>query len=116
MEAMARCGSPVDAKFVRAFIVTHTGGDPQISTPRAFVEPRVVLLSSGSLIDFHEWEIESRTEIIGALAVRRSRYAKQGLHDSKPYGGTGTKFFQFARLQQGWRIMSVAWIDDPALG
>jgi hypothetical protein len=98
------------------FVVTHAGGDPQVSTPRAFVEPRVALLSSGSLVDFHEWETGSQTEIIGTLAVRRSRYAKQGLHDSKPYAGTGTKFFQLARLQQGWRIMSVAWIDDPALG
>jgi len=99
-----------------AFIVTHAGGEPQICSPRTFVEPRVVLLSSGSLVDFHEWETESQTEIIGSLAVRRSRYAKQGLHDSKPYAGTGTKFFQLASLQQGWRIMSVAWIDDPALG
>lgn len=99
-----------------AFIVTHGGAGPLISTPRDFVEPRIALLSSGSLVDFHEWETEASTEIIGSLAVRRSRYAKQGTHEAKPYTGTGTKFFQFARLEQGWRIMTVAWIDDPALG
>lgn len=99
-----------------AYIVAHAIGGPQVASPRAFVQPRIALLSSRSLLDFHEWETESHTEMIGTLAVRRSRYAKDGLRESKRYAGAGTKFFQFARLQQGWRVMSVSWIDDPALG
>lgn len=95
-----------------ALIVTHGAAGPQAATPRAFVEPRIALLTSGELVDFHEWETESRTTIDGSLAIRRSRYAKDGSHHAKPYTGTGTKHFQLARLEQGWRIMALSWIDD----
>ena len=97
-----------------ALIVTHAAGGPQVATPTAFVEPRIALLNSGELVDFHEWETESRTEIVGSRAVRRSRYAKQGTLRGAPYNGKGTKYFQFARLEQGWRIVAVSWVDDPA--
>jgi|SRR5690242_4274838 len=97
-----------------ALIVTHAASGPQVATPTAFVEPRIALLKSGELVDFHEWETESRTEIVGSLAVRRSRYAKQGTLRGAPYDGKGTKYFQFARLEQRWRIVAVSWIDDPA--
>ena len=96
-----------------ATIVTHGRDEPQIATPAAFVQPRVVLLTSGELVDFREWETESRTEISGTLAARRSRYAKQGVLRAEPYAGAGTKHFQFARIASAWRITSLSWIDDP---
>jgi len=97
-----------------AVIATHTGGATQLSSPTAFVEPRIALLTSGALVDFHEWETESRTEILGTLGTRRSRYSKHGYLDGSPYQGNGTKYFHFAKLNQEWRIVSLSWIDDPA--
>lgn len=99
-----------------ALIATHTGGIPHVAAPLAFVEPRVTLLTSGSLADFHEWETECHTEILGSLAVRRSRYSKQGVLDGKPYEGAGTKYFHFARQGDAWRIVFVSWIDDQWTG
>ena len=96
-----------------ASIVTHGRGEPQVSTPAAFVQPRIVLLTGGELVDFREWETESHTEISGTLATRRSRYAKQGVLRAEPYAGAGTKHFQFAKTASGWRIMALSWIDDP---
>ena len=96
-----------------ALIVTHGKGEPQVATPAGFVQPRIVLLTGGELVDFREWETESRTEISNTLATRRSRYAKQGLLRAEPYAGAGTKHFQFAKTTSGWRIMSLSWIDDP---
>lgn len=95
-----------------ASIVTHGGGEPRVATPADFVEPRVALLTGGELEDFREWETESHTEINGTLAVRRSRYAKQGWRRGTSYAGAGTKYFQFANTSSGWRITSLSWIDD----
>ena len=99
-----------------ALIATHTGGMPQVAAPLAFVEPRITLLTSGALVDFHEWETQSQTEILGSLGVRRSRYSKQGLLDGKPFQGAGTKYFNFAKLSHAWRIVFVSWIDDQMPG
>jgi hypothetical protein len=95
-----------------ALIATHTGGSPHVAGPLAFVEPRIALLTSGALVDFHEWETESQTEIVGSLGVRRSRYAKQGVREGKPFDGAGTKFFHFARQNDAWRIAFASWVDD----
>jgi hypothetical protein len=99
-----------------ATIATHSGGSVQITTPDEFVRPRIELLTSGRLVEFHEWETQSESEILGSLAVRRSRYEKSGRLDGQPYAGHGTKFFQLAQLGEAWRIVSLAWIDDAVLG
>ena len=109
--------SDFEALFIpSALIATHKDGMPQVAAPLAFVEPRITLLTSGALVDFHEWETQSQTEILGTLGVRRSRYSKQGLLDGKPFQGAGTKYFHFARLNQTWWIVFVSWIDDQIRG
>ncbi|HEX7637400.1 MAG TPA: GNAT family N-acetyltransferase [Burkholderiaceae bacterium] len=79
-----------------------------------FIAPRAELLLRGRLVDFEEWETDSRTEIAGALAQRRLRYAKHGTLDGVPFEGTGTKMLQLARTTQGWKIAALQWTDDPA--
>jgi len=95
-----------------ATIATHSARDVQITTPEEFVRPRIELLTSERLVDFHEWETASETEVLGSLAVRRSRYEKSGRLDGQPYAGAGTKFFQLARMGETWRIVALAWTDD----
>ena len=95
-----------------ACIASHGAGGIKLEGPLAFVEPRLALLRSGRLLTFHEWETSHQTEIIGTLASRRACYRKQGLLDGMDYAGTGTKFFQLARLEGAWRIVSLSWIDD----
>ena len=97
----------------RAIIIKHQGGSCEFYSPAEFAQPRIVLLASGELIDFHEWEQSSATEIIDGLAARTSRYAKAGLYRNEDYSGGGTKFFQFAKFAPGWRIVALSWTDDP---
>ena len=112
----APVASDFEALFTpSALIATHAGDVPQFSSPLAFVEPRITLLTSGALVDFHEWEAQSQTELLGTLGVRQSRYFKQGLLDGQPLRGAGTKYFHFAKLDQAWRIVFVSWIDDQTL-
>jgi len=44
--------------------------------------------------------------------VRTSRYAKSGVRNGDSFTGTGTKFFQIARMAGGWKIVALSWIDD----
>ena len=96
----------------KAVIARSVGPATQIYTAMEFATPRIELLTSGTLVDFHEIETSSSTSILGSLATRTSRYRKDGLLNGAPYAGVGTKFFQLVALDSGWRILSLAWIDD----
>lgn len=96
-----------------AVIAQDRGSGCEVYMVDNFAEPRIALLTSGALINFHEWETDAQTAIKGNVATRASRYQKQGLLESKLYAGTGSKFFQFGRFTNGWRITAIAWTDDP---
>jgi hypothetical protein len=109
---------PVEAALLAHFadlavVAKHHDGQCELASPAGFAAPRVALLKRGELVDFHEWEVSSETSIFGTVAIRTSRYSKSGSFNGAPYAGTGTKFFQLARLEPGWRIVALSWIDDP---
>ena len=93
-------------------VASHSGSGAQICSVEEFARPRIELLSSGRLVDFYEWETHAENQLLGSLAIRRSRYAKSGQLEGKPYAGTGSKFFQLAQLGAAWRIVALSWIDD----
>lgn len=80
-------------------------------SPEDFITPREVMLSDGTLTEFHEWEIEASTTVFDNIASRRSIYEKQGLFNGEPYGGGGRKFIQMCRTGDDWRISSILWED-----
>ncbi len=79
-----------------------------------FIAPRAELLVGGRLTDFEEHEVESRTEVRGAIAHRWLRYVKRGTLDGAPFAGGGTKSLQFVRTARDWKIASLVWTDDPS--
>ena len=92
--------------------LTAVGPDgAKTCSPHEFAEPRVRMLTDGTLIDFHEWEIEADTLIFDHIAARRSRYRKSGRLHGEPYNGEGRKVISLCRLQGRWRIVSVLWED-----
>jgi len=97
-----------------AIVATHSGSAPVICTVDEFARPRIELLCSGRLVNFFEWETHAETQVLGSLAIRRSRYAKSGQLEGRPYTGTGAKFFQMALMGGTWRIVALSWIDDVA--
>lgn len=106
--------SPILACFAeKAVIARSLDSETQLFTPMEFAAPRMELLGSGTLLDFHEAEDSSCTSILGNLAVRTSRYRKAGLLQGTPFVGAGTKYFQLVAIDAGWRILSLAWSDDP---
>ena len=98
----------------KATIVRRSDGGAELYTVREFALPRIALLTQGALLHFHEREISSTTQIFDGIATRTSRYSKSGLLDGNDYSGSGTKCFQLVDLGMGWRIVSLAWVDDNA--
>lgn len=99
--------------FAEKAVIARSGAfATQLYTPTEFAVPRIDLLESGALLDFHEAEDSSSTTILGKLAIRTSRYRKAGILRGEPYVGAGTKCFQLVSVDSGWRILSLAWADD----
>ena len=96
----------------KAIVVRSSTVAAEIYTVEEFAAPRIALLTQGSLRDFHEWEVSAQTQLHGGIATRTSRYAKSGVMDGRAYSGAGTKYFQLVELDSGWRIASLAWVDD----
>lgn len=76
-----------------------------------FIAPRITMLTNGTLVDFHEWEVDAETTVFGDIANRRSFYRKAGTLHGAPYGGEGRKFVQLVRVEGRWLINSVLWED-----
>lgn len=95
-----------------AIIVRTCGGEPTIYDVDGFIAPRAALLTSGTLTDFHEWEVSGRTDVFGDIAAHFGSYAKAGVQDGTPFAGRGMKSLQFVRTAGGWRISGVAWDDE----
>jgi hypothetical protein len=96
----------------KAVITRRANSETDLYTVEEFAIPRIELLNGGTLLDFHEAEISSTTQIFDGIAVRISRYRKSGLLNGDNYAGAGTKCFQLVELNSGWRIASLAWVDD----
>lgn len=85
---------------------------PEVMSLEAFIAPRAMILTDGTLTDFREHETAHRTSVLGNIAQRVSTYAKSGVLRGVPFAERGVKVFQFVRTGAGWRIAAVAWDDE----
>lgn len=115
-----RAGRKVDLSALRsrflpgALIVKNTQSSSESMSVEEFIQPRQVLLTNGSLVDFHESEIDATTLCFGGIACRTLRYAKEGVLNGAPYSGEGMKSMHFVKTADGWRITSIIWQDAEA--
>lgn len=109
-----RLGTLMDCFSDKATIAHRSSSGPAQYTVMEFAAPRIELLTKGELQSFHEWETSSATQIFDGIASRTSRYRKLGSLNGKDYSGSGTKCFHLVEFNTGWRISSLAWVDDCA--
>jgi RimJ/RimL family protein N-acetyltransferase len=105
--------APIHDLFINeGLIIKNSGFIPEVLTLEGFIDPREHLLSDGTLTDFTETELSSKTIIAGRVAQRLSFYRKMGKLAGSPFSTTGVKSFQFVYTPNGWKISVVAWDDD----
>ncbi len=92
-------------------IIKKTGTSEIVYDLHSFIEPRRKILGNGSLTGFEEKEINEETKIAGNIAQRFSKYQKSGYLEGKYFREYGTKFFQFIKTKEGWKINSLIWED-----
>jgi hypothetical protein len=110
--SLSPAGDELRALFSAAATITRVTDDEIASwSPEAFIAPRIAMLTDGTLTEFHEWETESQTAVIGNIASRWSTYEKEGKLNGADYRGGGHKFIQLARTSGGWLISSILWED-----
>ena len=93
-------------------IIKNSDTTPVLYNLQQFIEPRIKLLTDGSLIDFSEVEVTERTEIFGNIAHRFSLYRKSGILAGKKFETNGMKTIQFIKTPEGWKISCLAWDDE----
>ncbi|WP_103068774.1 GNAT family N-acetyltransferase [Aquimarina sediminis] len=93
-------------------IINNTTGTPEIYSIKQFLASRKEILSNGSLTNFREAEIWFKTNIYGNIAQRFCLYEKSGKLNDKEFESRGIKTFQFIKVNQEWKISSLAWNDE----
>lgn len=93
-------------------IIKKTDLSQVVYSLTSFIEPRIKLLSDGTLRDFEETETLETTHIAGHIAQRQSIYQKSGYLNDAYFIETGIKLFQFVKTGMGWKISSLVWEDD----
>jgi len=93
-------------------IISNTGETANIYTLDEFIKPREEMLTDGTLTEFTEREITSTTEIFGKIAQRFCFYEKSGNLNGMPFQTIGMKTIQFVKINDTWKMSSVAWSDE----
>lgn len=96
----------------QGLIIKCNGHTREIYTLQQFIAPRLKLLTGGQLLDFQEQEVSARTDIFGGIAQRYSVYEKSGTLDGKAFHAYGVKTLQLIRMEDGWKMVSLAWEDE----
>jgi hypothetical protein len=93
-------------------IIKNSGPVPEIFNLEQFILPRERILNDGTLAEFEEAEVQSRTLIFGNIAQRVAIYRKSGILSGQPFQARGIKTTQLVRTPGGWRISALAWDDE----
>ncbi len=113
-----RGGAIVDLNALKALfvpgaiVVRNSAAATETWSVSQFLEPRQVLLTDGTLTNFHEWEVDASTLVFGGIACRTLRYRKEGHLNGVPFSGEGMKSMHFVRIDGEWCITSIIWQDS----
>ena len=93
-------------------IINNTSGNPEIYDLEQFIAPREKMLTDGTLTNFCENEIHHTTEVFDTIAQRFCLYEKSGSLNGENFESKGIKTIQFIKVNEEWKIASVAWCDE----
>jgi hypothetical protein len=93
-------------------IISNTTGKPIVYGLQDFIEPREKMLSDGTLTEFQEYEVSRKTEVFKNIAQRFSLYRKSGKLNGKFFESEGMKTIQFVKIDDKWKMASIAWSDS----
>jgi len=98
--------------FGEGILINNSFSKPITFTVESFIDAVKVQVADGSIEQFMEREIHSKTEIFGKVAHRVSVYEYNFADHAVNRLPKGINFIQFICTEGKWRILSMAWFDE----
>lgn len=95
-------------------MINNNGEEPLIMNVDDFIQIYKDKLESGVIKSFYEGEVSSKTELFGNVAHRFSTYEKKYDLDEKEPFSLGINSIQFVKVNNKWKISSIAWNEQTA--
>ncbi len=105
--------TPVKILFYgNGMLINNSFNKPITFTVETFIEAMQSQVAGGSIEQFMERELYSKTEVFGKVAHRISVYEYNFADHEMKKLPRGVNFIQFVKIEGNWRILSMAWHDE----
>ncbi len=98
--------------FADGLLINNSFGNPVTFTAETFTRALEAQIGAGTLQQFMQRELHSRTEIFGKVAQRISIYEYSFADHEIDNLPRGINYIQFILFEDNWRITSMAWSDE----
>ncbi|ASU34823.1 hypothetical protein [Mucilaginibacter xinganensis] len=98
--------------YADGLLVNNSFGKPIAFTASSFTQSLESQIAEGTLLQFMQRELYSKTEIFGKVAQRLSVYEYSFADHEIDNLPRGINYIQFVLVDDSWRITSMAWSDE----
>jgi hypothetical protein len=98
--------------YADGLLVNNSYGKPITFTAETFVQALEAQITAGTLLQFMQRELYSKTEIFGKVAQRVSVYEYSFADHDTENLPRGINYIQFIWVEDSWRITSMVWSDE----
>ena len=98
--------------FGEGILINNTFNTPIVFTAQSFIQAMESQVAEGSIEQFVERELHSKTEVFGKVGHRISIYEYNFADHAIERMPRGVNFIQFVQIDGNWRILSMVWFDE----
>jgi hypothetical protein len=98
--------------YADGLLVNNSYGKPITFTAETFVQVLEAQIVAGTLLQFMQRELYSKTEIFGKVAQRVSVYEYSFADHEIENLPRGINYIQFIWVEDSWKITSMVWSDE----
>lgn len=98
--------------YADGLLINNSFGKPITFTAETFIQTLESQIAAGTLLQFMQRELYSKTEIFGKVAQRLSVYEYSFADHEIENLPRGINYIQFILVDDSWRITSMAWSDE----
>jgi hypothetical protein len=98
--------------YEKGLIINNSFSKPVTFTVDGYIQSFEEKIADGSMIQFMQRELYSKTEVFGKVAQRLSVYEYSFTYHETANAPRGVNYIQFILDNDNWRITSMAWSDE----
>jgi hypothetical protein len=98
--------------YADGLLVNNSFAKPVTFSAESFTQALEAQIAEGTMLQFMQRELYSRTEIFGKIAQRQSVYEYSFSDHEIESLPRGINYIQYILVDDSWRITSMAWSDE----